>query len=272
MLANYFFIDGSALTSQIRQLRRADPSFKDRKLCPKRLMDYLMHNLQELHDGQYKRITFYFPVGDEATIEEYLVVPDHRQPGEVRDLHFKFCGQKLKRSAEFNEFVETKVPAKFQDRFSKSEKGIDIEICCDGLKLASASRLERLFLLTNDDDFVPFCRAIKEFGANISIIHLSDTVARNVSLLREADSYDVVPRANLQQMFLPVPAVPPAAPTPSVAHEAGVSALKPDTAPSDMAVGTPTVSEVPTAGDTPKSSEMPKNGGTGQAPKADDVS
>lgn len=234
MPANYFFIDGSALTAQVRQLRRVDSSFKDRKLCPKRLVEYFMSALSDLHAREYKHVTFYFPKGDETAVEDYLVLPDHRKPGEIRDLHFKFCGQKLKKSAEFNEFVETKVPPKFQDRFTKSEKGIDIEICCDAFKLASASRLERLFLLTNDDDFIPFCRTIKEYGTNISIIHLSDAVNQNLSLLREADSYDVVPRLQLQKMFLPIPdAAAPGIPGPL--PESTDSAMKPEAPPSDMA-------------------------------------
>jgi uncharacterized LabA/DUF88 family protein len=238
MRDNYFFIDGSALTAQIRQLRREDSSFRGRKLCPKLLIGYFMTALYELHENAYKRVTFYFPVGDETSVEEYLVVPDHKTPGEIRDLHFRFCGQKLKKSTEFKEFVETTVPPKFRAHFAKSEKGIDIEICCDAFKLARASRLDRLFLFTNDDDFIPFCRTIKEFGANISIIHLSDTVTRNVSLLREADSYDVVPTLELQRMFLPIAdvAIPPASiPEP----ESNTSALKPDTIPSDMAVDAP---------------------------------
>jgi len=73
MSGTYFFIDGSALTAQIRQLRREDPSFKDRKLCPIKLTKYLMSALLDLHGGAYKRVTFYFPVGDEAAIEEYLL-------------------------------------------------------------------------------------------------------------------------------------------------------------------------------------------------------
>jgi uncharacterized LabA/DUF88 family protein len=230
MTANYFFIDGSALTSQIRQLRREDPSFSGRKLCPNRLVEHFMRALTQLHGNSYKRVIFYFPEGDETVVEDYLVMPDHRKPGEIRDIHFKFCGQKLKKSTEFNEFVETQVPDKFKDRFSKSEKGIDIEMCCDAFKLASASRLERLFILTNDDDFVPFCRTIKEYGANVSIIHLSDTVNGNLSLLREADSYDVVPRSELQRMFLPVPDAP------APQQEPLASALKPDAAPSDMKI------------------------------------
>jgi hypothetical protein len=60
--------------------------------------------------------------------------------------------------------------------------------------------------------------------------------------LREADSYDVIPKLALQQMFLPIPdgPIPQQAPL--------TSALKPDVAPSDMAIEesiTPTQSEDP---------------------------
>ncbi len=123
-------------------------------------------------------------------------------------------------------FVEKTVPQKFHERFAKSEKGIDIEICCDALKLASASRIDRLFLLSNDGDFIPMCRTLKEFGSNISIIHLSDVVLPNGELLREADSYDVVRADALAQMFLPLPT----GPQEPVLTDAALIAEKPDTA------------------------------------------
>ena len=244
---NYFSIDGSALTSQIRQLQRADPSFAGRKLCPRRFIAHLIRALPELHGRTYKRITFYFPKGDEAAIEAYLDMPDHRRPSEIRDMHFKFCGEKLKKSAEFEKFVEENVPAKFQARFAKSEKGIDIEMCCDALKLASASRIDRLFLFSNDGDFIPFCRTLKEFGANISIIHLSDVVPPNGDLLREADSYDVIPVTALQEMFVPQPEAPQLALDPAIAATVekpteenktapSTASDKPDAAPSDLKI------------------------------------
>src|SRR5579863_4072483 len=120
MNANYFSIDGSALMAQIRQLRRARPEFQQRKLCPKRFATYWMNTLHELHGGSYKRFTFYFPTGDEANVADHLEMPDRKKPGELRDIHFKFCGQKLKKSAEFDKFVEEHVPEKFRNRFSKS--------------------------------------------------------------------------------------------------------------------------------------------------------
>jgi uncharacterized LabA/DUF88 family protein len=244
MQGNYFYIDGSALTAQTRQLWRAEPSLRGRKLCPRRFIDYLIDALPDLHSNEYKRITFYFPRGDEAAIEDFLALPDHKRPGEVRDLHFKFCGYKLKKSAEFDKFVEEHVPPKFHDRFAKSEKGIDIEICCDALKLASASRVDRLFLFSNDGDFIPFCRALKEFGANISIIHLSPIVNPNGDLLREADSYDVVPNARLQELFLARPepmlssidseSAPLESPAGAQPPSDKVLSEKPDAAPSDL--------------------------------------
>jgi len=205
MNSNYFFIDGSALTAQIRQLQRSDASFKGRKLCPRKFIEHFVTRLRRLHGGSYKRATFYFPKGDEVGIEDYILVPDHTVPGEVDDMHFKFCGQKLKKSADFLKFVEESVPPQFQDRFQKSEKGVDTEICCDALRLSSTGRLERLFLLSNDSDMIPLCRTLKEFGSNVSILHLSPATQPNRELLQEADTYDVVSTENLSSMFLPVP-------------------------------------------------------------------
>jgi hypothetical protein len=107
-----------------------------------------------------------------------------------------------------------------------------------------ASRVDRLFLLTNDDDFIPFCRTMKEYGANVSIIHLAAKVPKNISLLREADSYDVVHYTELQQIFLPqLQALPPQ-------EEPPAAALKEDAPPSDREVRTPIVVEDDSAIDT----------------------
>lgn len=239
MEANYFFIDGSALTAQIRQLQRAKPEFRKHRICPRKLIQYYAENLTDLLNGYYKRAIFYFPKGDETAIENYLITPDHGKPGEVRDLHFKFCGHKLKKSAEFDQWVEENVPDKWKSRFSKSEKGIDIEMSCDALRLASSSKLERLLLFTNDGDFIPLCRTIKEFGTNVSIIHLSSTMPPNLELLREADSYDVVSEDALITMFEPLPADPEESsdegiePSPNVHNDEPVSE-KPEAEPSDL--------------------------------------
>jgi len=204
MTNNYFFIDGSALLSQIRTLQKEKKEFLNRKLDPIKLINYFNLNLEDLESISYKRAVFYFPRG-ETIIDEYLMMPNFKKPGLVRDLHFKYCGQKMRGSESFNKFVSEKVPKKWRSRFTKSEKGIDIEICCDALKLASTRNMERLFLLTNDDDFVPLCKTLKDFGTNISLIYLSEVVTPNRSLIEESDSYDVVPEKKIQEMFIPIP-------------------------------------------------------------------
>jgi len=239
--SNYFFIDGSALTAQIRQLQRAKPEFRKRKLDPQKFVNHFMTHLRDLHGGQYKRATFYFPKGDEVSVGDYVSIPNHKSPGKVKDVHFKFCGHKLKKSAEFQEFVEKSVPTKFQSRFSKSEKGIDIQICCDALGLASSGRLERLFLLTNDSDFLPLFYSLKDFGANISIIHLCSSIEPNAELLREADSYDVVDDAFLDRMFsVAPPSGNTVADSPNrveaITSKERPQSEKPETTPSDLSL------------------------------------
>ena len=205
MTDNYYVFDGSALCAQIRTLRKRNRTFEGRKLDPVQYVNYLHRSgsLADLHGGQFKRATFYFPKGDEDAAADYLRMPKLNTPGLIRDIHFKYCGEKIKGSKPFARWVETTVPPRWQDRVSKSEKGIDIEICCDALKLVSVSRLNRLFLLTNDADFVPLCRTLKELGTNVSLLFLSEFQRPNEALLREADTYDVVPVAQLQSLFHP---------------------------------------------------------------------
>lgn len=161
-------------------------------------------SLPDLQSNEYKRAVFYFPNEDENTVKKYLVVPNFAKPGLVRDLHFKYCGKKMKGSEAFNKFVDEKVPSRWRDRFQKSEKGIDIEICCDAIKLASVGKMERLFMFTNDSDFVPLFKTLKEFGVNVSLIHLSELKGANKILTKEADSYDVIRDEVLERIFIPL--------------------------------------------------------------------
>lgn len=204
MTANYYFIDGSSLLAQVRLLQKKSSSYNGRKLDVLKLISYFVFKSRDLESDTYKRAVFYFPKG-ETTIKDYLIIPDFKKPGLVRDLHFKYCGEKIKGSEAFNKFVQENVPPKWHHRFTKSEKGIDIEMCCDALKLAGLGKIERLFFLTNDSDFVPLCRTLKDFGAtNISLIHLSEKVSPNDALLKQCDSYDAVTEGELQGMFFPV--------------------------------------------------------------------
>lgn len=210
MVDNYFYIDGSSLQAQIRKLKKSKPSFEKRKLDPLKFIQYFSRALSsDLGSDEYKRGVFYFPKGSEKEVEEYFSIPNFQKSGLVRDIHFKYCGKKIKGSEAFNKLISEKIPPKWHDRCAKSEKGVDIEICCDALKLAANNKLERLFLFTNDQDFIPLCRTLKDFGSNISLIHLSEDTKVSKDLVEECDTYDYVPKDQLESIFTKDPVETP---------------------------------------------------------------
>lgn len=196
---NYYFIDGSALLSQIRTLWKNDPVFNWRRLDPLKFINYLAISFPDLGSANYKRAEFYFPRG-EHNLDAHMVMPKTTAPGLVRDVHFKNCGEKLDRSTAYEAWLET-VPLQWKDRCVKSEKGVDIEICCDALRLGSSGKMDRLFLLTNDRDFIPLCKTLKDFGVNVSLIHLSSFTNPNKLLTDECDSYDLFKSEFLEEIF-----------------------------------------------------------------------
>lgn len=198
---NYYFIDGSALLAQVRTLWKKEDAFNWRRLDPLKFINYLRFSFPELGSAAYKRAEFYFPIG-EQNLKTYLLMPKSTTPGLVRDVHFKYCGEKLDRSAAYETWLET-VPPQWKDRCVKSEKGVDIEICCDALRLASLGKMDRLFLFTNDRDFIPLCKTLKDFGVNISLIHLSKFTNPNKLLIDECDSYDLLRPDYFEQIFEP---------------------------------------------------------------------
>ena len=118
----------------------------------------------------------------------------------VRDVEFRFCGRKMSGSARYEEWIDT-VPDEFRERCQRSEKGVDIEICCDALHLAAAKLLDRLLLLTNDSDFAPLCRMLKQLGTNVSLIRLSEARPVNEELVEACDTYDVMDERHLFAAF-----------------------------------------------------------------------
>lgn len=198
---NYYFIDGSSLMAQIRTIWKKSPEYNWLRLDPVKLINQLQFLSPELGSSSFKRAQFYFPAG-EQNIDTHLLMPDSTQPRLIRDIHFKYCGEKLDRSTAYEKWLES-VPPQWLDRCVKSEKGIDIEICCDALRLASSGKMDRLFLLTNDRDFLPLFKVLKDFGVNISLIHLSNFTNPNKTLLDESDSYDILNPEHLRSIFEP---------------------------------------------------------------------
>jgi uncharacterized LabA/DUF88 family protein len=196
----YMFFDGSSLITQIRQLQGKDGRFKGHKLRPMDLVSYFDDAV--ITDGLgtvYKRAVFYFAKGD-SQVEQFLEIPNRTTPSLVRDVEFRFCGRKMSGSALYEEWLDT-VPDEFRERCQRSEKGVDIEICCDALHLAAAKLLDRLLLLTNDSDFVPLCRMLKQLGTNVSLIRLSEARPVNEELVEACDTYDVMDERHLFAAF-----------------------------------------------------------------------
>jgi uncharacterized LabA/DUF88 family protein len=194
------FFDGSSLITQIRQLQGQGGRFKGHKLRPLDVVTYFDEAV--ITDGLgtvYKRAVFYF-VKNYSQVEQFLELAGRTTPGLVRDVEFRFCGRKMSGSARYEEWLDT-VPDEFRERCRRSEKGVDIEICCDALHLAAAKLMDRLLLLTNDSDFVPLCRMLKQLGTNVSLIRLSEARPVNEELVEACDTYDVMDERHLFTAF-----------------------------------------------------------------------
>jgi uncharacterized LabA/DUF88 family protein len=148
----------------------------------------------------YKRFVFYF-VNNETRIKKDLILPQFDTPGVVNDMHIEYCGKKVKGGVSVDRWIaKNKPPKRVLERLHKSEKAVDTQICCDALQLAASGKLDRLILYANDYDFIPLCKIIKTMGANISLIRLEGKNV-NKDLVKECDSFSVVPNKNLNAVF-----------------------------------------------------------------------
>jgi uncharacterized LabA/DUF88 family protein len=178
-----------------------DGRFKDRNLRPLDLVTYFDDAV--ITDGLgtvYKRAVFLFRQGRFPGGKVRRAFEPTMTPSLIRHVEFRFCGRKMAGSARYEEWLET-VPDEFRERCQRSEKGVDIEICCDALHLAGAKLLDRPLLLTNDSDFVPLCRMLKQLRTNISLIQLSGARPVNEQLVEACDTYNVVDERHLFAAF-----------------------------------------------------------------------
>lgn len=185
---NYFFIDGSALLSDVKKYKDSHLDLKDKKFDPVIFSDsfFGFSKFEQLHEGSYRRTVFYFVKDDERT-NELIKIPDFAKAGVVRDLEIRHCGKKIPTYEKAKEWLEEReAPGYVMDSLYKSEKAVDTQICCDALVLLSLDKLDRLFLYSNDYDFIPLCLAIKTMGANINIVKLTD-LRVNKCLIQECD-------------------------------------------------------------------------------------
>ncbi len=198
---NYFFVDGSCLLSDISSIK-LEPEFASKKLDIVKFCNMFVGRLTEqLQPGIWKRFVVYF-VEHENRIDNNIILPPFEEPGVVNDIQIKPCGKRVKGGATVDNWIlKHDPPPKVLEKLHKSEKAVDTQICCDALQLASYGRLDRLFIYTNDYDFIPLCRTLKSLGANVSLFRLRKKIV-NKDLVKECDSFTVVPENALSSIFV----------------------------------------------------------------------
>jgi len=199
---NYFFVDGSSLIMDVINIKKSNSELATKKLDIKQFMrQFTGVRLDRLHGNVFIRFVIYF-VSNEDRIDDNIVIPAFHEPENVEDLQIRYCGKKLRGGTNINNWISRYNPPTFiLERLNKAEKAVDTQICCDALQLASYGRLDRLFIYTNDYDFVPLCCTLKSMGANISLFRLEK---RNINkeLVKECDSFSVVPENEIVNIFI----------------------------------------------------------------------
>lgn len=199
----YYFIDGSSLIADIKSLQKTNTKIKNKKLSVVGLCDYFTKNEEFIQfiRGGYKRFVIYFVRNDDR-VNGLFVLPSHIIPGAVEDIHIKYCGKRVRGSKAAYKWIEkNKPPKSVLEILKKSEKAVDTQICCDALSLSCHSKLDRLFLYTNDYDYLPMCEALKNNGSNISLFRLFKKGV-NKDLVENCDSFSIVATNRLEQLFI----------------------------------------------------------------------
>lgn len=197
----YFFVDGSALLGDIVRARR------DLGLAPATRLNLVQFagyftsvRFQSWHANEYRRFVFYFVQEDER-LESMVIRPQPTVPGAISDLRLEFCGKRIRQFQLAREWLDqNNAPENVRECLYRSEKAVDTQICCDALQLAATNKLDRLFLYTNDFDFIPLCKALRQLGANINLFRLRGEGV-NAALANECDALHVVEEGVLRGLM-----------------------------------------------------------------------
>jgi len=68
------------------------------------------------------------------------------------------------------------------------------------LQLAAVRKMDRLFLYTNDYDFIPLCRTLKALGINVNLLRLVANGV-NTELVRHVDGFNALDEQSIEQSF-----------------------------------------------------------------------
>ncbi len=204
----YFFVDGSALLGDVARAKR------DLQLTVAARLDLTVfagyftgHRFAPWHGNGYRRFVFYF-VQDDERLRSMVLLPQPHIPGAVSDLRIEFCGKRIRQFEQARQWLEqNSAPDFVRECIYRSEKAVDTQICCDALQLAGTNKLDRLFLYTNDYDFVPLCRSLRQLGANINLFRLRGKDV-NAELAGECDALHVMDDPFIAHCLREPPIVP----------------------------------------------------------------
>ncbi len=205
MLQNYFFVDGSALLGDIHRIHTAIPELSAMPLNLLRFAQYFTGDrYARFHGNEYKRFVFYFVKSDER-IKSLVELPNPKVPDEMNDVRIEYCGRRVRGYSKARAWLEKNLaPEYVYECFYRGEKAVDTQICCDALQLGATGRLDRLFLYTNDFDFVPLCRTLRGFGVNVNLFRLR-AKGVNKDLVSECDVFHAMERPDLLTAFATPP-------------------------------------------------------------------
>ena len=180
----YFIIDGSHLFASIFTLWREKPTFDQRKLKIDVFSQSLISKWHE-YIGMTVRVVFYFKVGDNR-INSMLEIPEITKPGGKDHWQIKRCGINVNGIPQ--EELQ-KLDPKYRDILPRTEKGVDIKIACDVLKLISNGRAENIVFMINDRDYIPLIETVHELGANTYLAGLDSNQTVQKDLCELMDRY-----------------------------------------------------------------------------------
>jgi len=184
MNKSYFIIDGSRLFSSIFEIWRTKKEFDKKKLNTGIFVLSLMRKWQ-IYTSEVIRVIFYFKKGDNR-IKTMLKIPKEDDPGNKEHWLIKECGQALT-SIPDEELL--KIKEKYRDHFTRSEKGLDIQLTVDTLLLVASGRANNIVFLFNDRDYVPLMEAVQSLGANTYLTALDSEQKIQKDLFKFCDKY-----------------------------------------------------------------------------------
>lgn len=180
----YFIIDGSHLFASIFDLQRKLPKYKGKKLDVSRFAEALIRKWS-LNIGVTIRCIIYVKKG-ERRVQELLHTGNISMPGIKSHWRIKECGQSIQ---SIPDTELQKISQKYRDHFLRAEKGVDIQLACDSLLLASNSKASNFVFLLNDRDYIPLFESLHGLGSNIYLTELSEKIKIQKSLIELVDMY-----------------------------------------------------------------------------------